>query len=97
HVGRPAVHLAVLTLDQLDGDLRLGLAVLVLDDRVRLAELGRELLVLGELLEQPADVLVDLVSVSEVSHGRKSMAAVAPATSEPPGRRGLARPTGRCR
>src|SRR4051794_16460683 len=72
------------------------MAVLVLDDRVRPAELWGELLVLGQLLEQPADVPVDLVRVFEVSHGRKSMPAPAPAGSARPCRRGRGRPTARC-
>ena len=63
---RAAVDLSILALDQLDRDLRLRLAVLVLDDRVRPLELRTELVVVGELLEQPADVRVNLIGVLEI-------------------------------
>ena len=43
-----------------------GSRILVLDDRVRLAELRRQLLVLGEVGEQLADRVVDLLGVLEV-------------------------------
>src|SRR5215211_3408660 len=67
HARLAEVDLAVLALHQLHRDGRVGLAVPVLDDRVGLAELGRELLVLGEVLEQLADVPVDLVRVLAVA------------------------------
>src|SRR5919106_1675454 len=72
--GVAEVDLAVLAFDQLHRDARLGLAVLVLDDRVRLAELGGQLLVVLQVLEQLPDGRVDLVGVLEVGHrARKSI------------------------
>ena len=66
HLGLAEVDVARLALLEAHGDRRLGLAVLVADDRVRLAELRRQLLVLGEVREQLADRVVDLLGVLEV-------------------------------
>ena len=66
--GFAEVDLAVLPVLHLHRDLGVGVAVLVLDDRVRLAESRPQLIVVGEVLKELSDVLVDLLVVFEYGH-----------------------------
>jgi hypothetical protein len=67
-----AVDPVLLAFDHPDGDLRLGVAEPVLEDHVGLPQPGREILIAGELSEQPADEAIDLLGVVEVRHLRPS-------------------------
>jgi len=66
HIALAEVDVSRLVLLKPHRDHGIGFAVVVLDDRVRLPELGRQLLVGGEVREQLADRVVDLLRVLEV-------------------------------
>jgi hypothetical protein len=66
HFRLPEVDVGRPVLLEPEGDLRFRLAIVVLEDRVRLPELGPELRVVGEVHEQLAEHLVDLLGVLEV-------------------------------
>ncbi len=66
HVGFAEVHLAGLAVLEANRDHGVRLAVFVADDGVRLAELGRQLVVGDEVLEELPERVVDLLGVLEV-------------------------------
>src|SRR5690348_5380483 len=78
HLRLAAVNLRRLVLEQSDRDHGVRLAVAVLHDRAGLLELGRELLVVGELPEEPADGVVHLLRVLELGQLSPTVSLAAP-------------------
>jgi hypothetical protein len=69
HARIPEVDVARLVRLQPNRDLGVRIPELVPDDRVGRAELGAQLVVVGEVHEQLADRVVDVLGVLEVGQG----------------------------